>query len=132
MEEINKFFGVCKFCGQFSAGTIEGATSQEEADYSATKDCNCSEAIVFRKKEKQKSKAKQILKDFISDNGNEQPEIELESGLNTIVDLISDSKINSAVFLIPAIGSVKIISRDNKIIIEKKKTMSKKSTVEFE
>ena len=132
MAEVNKYFGACKFCGQYFDGSIEGATSQEEADYFATKECNCSDSVVFRKKEKQKSKAKKILSEFISENQQEQPETEIKSCLNSVVDLLSDSKINSAVFLLPAIGSVKILARENKIIVEKKKTASKKSTIELE
>lgn len=65
MNSENKFFGICRFCGQIAAGTIEGAETQEQADKKATMNCGCSDARELQKKRNRKRTQRQISKNFL-------------------------------------------------------------------
>lgn len=46
--EMSEFYGACKFCGQQQ---IIAAADQEDANIKATKDCDCPDAVLARKRQ---------------------------------------------------------------------------------
>lgn len=134
MNSENKFFGICRFCGQIAAGTIEGAETQEQADKKATMNCGCSDARELQKKEKQKKNAKaNIKKLFVLDNEafESMQDESLIQMMYAAVDNISDDKLDSVSFSIPGIGTARISTNAKRgIVVERKKTVSRKITAD--
>lgn len=131
MSNNVKFVGCCIFCGQVSGKDFKGVSCIEDADEAATMDCDCSDAKDYQRKVKQRITAKETIRKLCSVNGclaTEETVIEL---LESAVDLISDDKFASLSMSIPDIGTVKLsVNTKNGIVVERKKTISKKVTVD--
>lgn len=131
MSSNERIMGICKFCGQVSGKDFKGVSCIEDADEAATMDCDCSDAKDYQRKVKQRITAKETIRKLCSVNGclaTEETVIEL---LESAVDLIFDDKFASLSMSIPDIGTVKLsVNTKNVIVVERKKTISKKVTVD--
>lgn len=111
MENAERFFGACRFCKQISAGTVDGADTQKEADEIATEECHCYEAKEYQKIKKQKNLAKSFVNQLFgneTDIWKETAEDILIEFLHKAVDFVADEKIDSISVVIPNVGSAKI------------------------
>ncbi len=132
-NETTKYFGTCKFCGQMSLGTVEGAASEEEANIAVMMECKCAGAFDFRKKMKQKEEAKQNLRALFVDKNERWNSMEndgLLKFLDTAIDHVVENEISSISLGIPGIGSAKISSSSKGVVIERRKTVAGKITAE--
>lgn len=133
-SEVKKFFGSCRFCGQLSAGTIEGADTAEEADEIATMDCSCYGACGYRKKKEQKERAKLNLRElFVEKNErwNSMENEKLIEFLESAIDHVVEQDVNSISLSIPGIGSAKIsMNSKSGVVIERRKTVAGKITAD--
>lgn len=131
MSSNERIMGICKFCGQVSGKEFKNVHNVDEADEAATMDCDCADAKDYQRKVKQRITAKETIRKLCSVNGclaTEETVIEL---LESAVDLISDDKFASLSMSIPDIGTVKLsVNTKNGIVVERKKTISKKVTVD--
>lgn len=134
MENTKRFFGACKFCGQLSAGTVEGAETSEEADEVATMDCSCNGACGYRKKKEQKERAKLNLRELFVEKNERWNSMENENlikFLETAIDHIVEHDIHSISLSIPGIGSAKIsMNAKSGVVIERRKTVTGKITAD--
>ena len=134
MTENERFLGSCKFCGQISAGTVDGAETQAEADETATEDCRCYEAQEYVRLKKQKVRAKSLVNQIFgndSEGFESTAEKELITFLHKAVDLVADQRLKSISATIPNVGLAKIFmnSKDG-IVVERRKTKSLKATAD--
>lgn len=133
-DEITKYFGTCKFCGQISLGTVEGAETEDEANEAVIMECTCAGACAYRKKKKQKEDAKHNLRALFVDKNERWNSMENESllaFLDSAIDHIVENDINTIALSIPGIGSAKISTNKNSgVVIERRKTVSGKITAD--
>lgn len=134
MTENERFLGSCKFCGQISAGTVDGASTQAEADEIATEDCNCYDAKEYVRLKKQKVRAKTFVNEIFGTDSKEweaTAEKELITFLHKAVDLVADNRLKSVQATIPGVGSARIsMNNKNGIVVERRKTKSLKATAD--
>ncbi len=131
MNDNDRIMGICKFCGQVSGKEFENVHNVDEADEAATMDCDCADARDYQRKVKQRIISKETIRKLCSVNGSLATEETVIEFLEKAVDLISDDKFASLSMSIPDIGTVRL-SVNNKcgIVVERKKTISKKVTVD--
>lgn len=133
-NEVKRFFGTCRFCGQISAGTVEGAETEAEADEIATMDCSCNGACAYRKKKEQKDRAKLNLRQLFVEKDERWNSMENENlirFLESAIDHVAEHDINSISLSIPGIGSAKIsMNSKNGVVVERRKTVSGKITAD--
>ena len=134
MTENERFLGSCKFCGQISAGTVDGAETQAEADEIATEDCSCYDAKEYVRLKKQKTRAKILVNEIFGTDSKEweaTAEKELIAFLHKAVDLVADNRLKSVQATIPGAGSARIsMNNKNGIVVERRKTKSLKATAD--
>lgn len=133
-KEVDRYFGTCKFCGQLSAGTVEGADTAEEADEIATMDCSCYGACGYRKKKEQKERAKLNLRELFVEKNERWNSMENESLLQLLysaIDHVVDNDIHTISLSIPGVGSAKIsMNAKSGVVIERRKTVAGKITAD--
>lgn len=134
MENTKRYFGSCRFCGQLSAGTVEGAETEAEADEIATMDCSCNGACGYRKKKEQKERAKLNLRELFVKKNERWNSMENETlirFLESAIDHVVENDINSISLSIPGIGSAKIsMNAKAGVVIERRKTVTGKITAD--
>ena len=118
--------GVCKYCGQTK---IVKAETQEEADRTATLDCNCQGGELERKKKHVKEQLDELIGELAPDNGWDPVRPEVFETIKELAFLITEDRISSCSMRVDD-TNLKISRTKGKINIERSKTVKMGGLIE--
>ena len=125
---------VCKFCGQVFAAP-SGVQTEAEAEDFAINTCRCPDAVEEKERRRHIAEAKKELKEIFSVSFTEPDgeAAETENGileiLNSAIEYMAYSKINSVNMIVPRIGKVTLRADGSSIKIKRSQTFVCESKV---
>lgn len=113
--------GCCRFCGQIYQFETDGRATEEQLDNWAVEKCDCVEARIERRKQKQKVEAKANIEELLGE-GRE----DVAGCLNHGIDLISGKKATKVIVKTGRGETIQVsVNKDGVIKTEITKTMKK-------
>ena len=126
MSELKEMTGTCVYCGQTK---IIKAVSQEDADRTASIDCNCPGGEMERRKKQVKEQLDELIGHLAPDNGWEPAKEKAFEAIKEIADQVAEENVTSCAMRIDD-TNLKISRNKGKITIERSKTIRQGGSIE--